>query len=813
MGLPLLALLAALATGRPAGPGATALPTVAGGLAQDEQAFRDAHLEPTGPAALEFFRDRTNPPDSRQIGVLVRDLGAADDATRRRAAGGLVRAGAAAVPQLRPAANGVENDGAAARARQCLELIDGRGGARLPRAAARLAAATRPAGAAGVLLAYLPFADNDEVAGDVEEALAAVARPDGRPDPALLTGLADAVPARRAAAVTALCRDGSAEESSAARALLKDPAPAVRLRAALGLAGRNDAAAIPALIDLLAEAAPERRKEAEAFLIHLAGEWAIATPQGNDEVAARLRREAWSTWWRNVDGAALLNELRARTLTDPELDRVQTLIGQLADGSAEARETATAGLVEMGIRVAPLLRRAAADKGRTAEPAAACLEEIERGRPRPLPAAAGRLLALCRPAGTAEAVLAYLPCAESDEVAAWLGEVLSAAGFRDGKPLPALVDALADKVAIRRAAAAEALCGGKAVDQLPAVRQLLNDSDPGVRLRSALALAAARDPEAVPALIDLLAAHPDIEKAREVEDFLIRLADDKAPTAALATDQPGRVKVRDDWAAWWSEHRGNIDLARLEATPRPLGYLLSVEQNPTRGAGGRVSELGRDGKIRWQFNGLMGPCDAHVLPGDRVLVAEQNANRVTERDFTGKVLWERSVAMPFQCQRLRNGNTFVAGRNLILEVDAKGKEVFSLHRPDHLIAARRFRDGQTAFFTQQGDYVRLDASGKEVRSFHVGSPAIAAFTSADVLPGDRVLVAIQHQNRVAEYDSGGRPVWEATLTLPGNPTRLPNGNTLVASVNTPRVTELSRTGKVVVEWKDLPVRPWRVDQR
>src|SRR5262249_16314020 len=157
-----------------------------------------------------------------------------------------------------------------------------------------------------------------------------------------------------------------------------------------------------------------------------------------------------------------------------------------------------------------------------------------------------------------------------------------------------------------------------------------------------------------------------------------------------------------------------------------------------------------------------------VLPGGRVLVAEQNANRVTERDLTGKVLWERSVALPFQCQRLRNGNTFVAARNLILEVDAKGREVFSLRRPDHLIPARRVRDGHTAFFTQQGDYVRLDPWGKEVRSFHVGSPGVAAFTSAEVLPGDHVVVAVQHQNRVAEYDSGGNPVWEATVTTPGS---------------------------------------------
>src|SRR5262249_29823188 len=77
------------------------------------------------------------------------------------------------------------------------------------RAAARLLAARRPAGAAEALLGYLPFAEED-AAGDIEAALAAVGVPDGRPDPALLRALGDPSPARRAAAAEILCRHGRA---------------------------------------------------------------------------------------------------------------------------------------------------------------------------------------------------------------------------------------------------------------------------------------------------------------------------------------------------------------------------------------------------------------------------------------------------------------------------------------------------------------------------------------------------------------------------------------------------------------------------
>jgi HEAT repeat protein len=806
MGLPLLALLAALSAPPPAPPGPAAA------VSDDEREFRAARLDPTGSGALAFLRDRSSPPPADRLAALTRQLAAADPEARDRAAGALVRSGCAAVPHLRPAANSLEDPAAADRARRCLELIEGRRGARLPAAAVRLAAAARPAGAAGVLLAYLPFADNEDVAREVEDSLAAVARAGGRPDPELLAGLSDASPVRRAAAAAALCRAGGAEGVTAARSALNDPRPAVRLRAALGLAEHHDAAAVPVLIDLLAGGTPERRQEAEEYLARLAGEWALATPKGDDALAARLRREAWLAWWHGVDGDSLLAEFRSRTLTDDEVERAGKLIARLDDGSPEVREKAAAELTEMGGRAVPLLRRATRGSGRVAAAAARCLEDVEPGCPRPLPAAACRLLALRRPAGSLEALLAYLPSADSDEAETAAVDLLPEMGVRDGKADPPLVAALSDRVAARRAAAAEALCRGAAAAELAAVRKLLHDPDPDVRLRSALALAGAREKDAVPALIDLLAGHPRADKADEVEDFLVRLAGEKAPSVPSGTDAADRARARDAWAEWWRAHEAQVDLSRAEPAPRLLGYLLATEVWIAGRGSGRVSELDRGGKVRWEIGNLLGPQEARLLPGDRILVAEQNAGRVTERDPAGRVLWERPVPLAFQCQRLRNGNTFMAGRNLLLEVDRSGREVFSLRRPEYLIAARRLRDGQTALVTKEGNYVRLDAAGKEARSFRLPQMVCINLTAAEVLPGDRVIVSLQYQQKVAEY-AGDKLVWEATVTAPGNPTRLPNGHTLVVSGNSTRLTELDRTGKVVGEWKDLPVHPWRVDRR
>jgi len=67
-----------------------------------------------------------------------------------------------------------------------------------------------------------------------------------------------------------------------------------------------------------------------------------------------------------------------------------------------------------------------------------------------------------------------------------------------------------------------------------------------------------------------------------------------------------------------------------------------------------------------------------------------------------------------------------------------------------------------------------------------------------VLPGGRFLVAEYYASRVTERDREGKIIWESPR-LNGNTVaaqRLPNGNTLIATMN--EVTEVSRDGKRVV---------------
>src|SRR5207245_1214515 len=233
-------------------------------------------------------------------------------------------------PALRHTANDLAVPVAADLARQCLRVVEGPAASALPAAAARVLAARKPEGAGEALLAYLPFADDVRVAEQVGQALAAVAYPGGRADPAVLRALEDKVPVRRAVAAEALCQADRPEQAPAVRKLLRDANPVVRLRAALALARQQDAEAVPVLIELLGELPAPQRKPAEEVLHDLAGEWAPGVGQlKEDDISRRIYRDAWAAWWRNTDGPALLAEFRKRTLSIEERKKIQNLVDKL----------------------------------------------------------------------------------------------------------------------------------------------------------------------------------------------------------------------------------------------------------------------------------------------------------------------------------------------------------------------------------------------------------------------------------------------------------------------------------------------------
>jgi hypothetical protein len=362
--------------------------------------------------------------------------------------------------------------------------------------------------------------------------------------------------------------DESEASTKAGRKQLREDQLPERVSAALALARKNQIEAFPLLIDLLADLPPAQREPIQTLLGELAGEWAPNLALvGGDDVSRRIRRDAWASWWRRTDGPTLLEEFRKRTPSAALVERMHALVGKLDDRSFRVREQASADLVSFGHVVVPLLRAEIKsgdlERRRRAE---RCIALIARHPRRPLPPAAARLVALRKPAGAVEALLAFLPWAEDDRLAGEIQTALETLTQAGGKANPALIRALDDAQRERRAVAASVLAGLGDATYLPALRKLLKDADPAVRLCVAVALVHAREKDAVPVLIDL-AAHLPAEKAWQADDILQRLAGDKAPRTGPTTDAAQRRKYREAWNLWWKEHAATVDLRQLTAGP------------------------------------------------------------------------------------------------------------------------------------------------------------------------------------------------------------------------------------------------------
>lgn len=289
----LLVLVAALGLAGPGRAGAT------DDAAADRETLEAAGIAPTPAGLLEYFRKRTLSDALRdRILELIRRLGDDEFAVREKATADLVALGATVRPLVTRALSDPDLE-IRKRARTILARLETRADdAQLLPAAARLLAAAKPAGAAEVLLAFLPNVEDAEVADEMARSLVPLSQgKNGAPLAAVVAALADPHPFKRTAAAAALAHVGGADHRPAVRKLLADTDPGVRRRVAQALLEVRDRVAVPALIDLLAGAPVEESAAAEELLSAVAWPQSPSPPSADTAEAGRNHREAWRRWW------------------------------------------------------------------------------------------------------------------------------------------------------------------------------------------------------------------------------------------------------------------------------------------------------------------------------------------------------------------------------------------------------------------------------------------------------------------------------------------------------------------------------------
>jgi HEAT repeat protein len=491
-----------------------------------------------------------------------------------------------------------------------------------------------------------------------------------------------------------------------------------------------------------------------------------------------LRRADLST---NAD--ALIEFLRKRTLPDKDRPAVELMVRRLNAANFAVRERATQDLIKRGVATLDVLR---ATQGPELELKRRIENVIQRIHENDVPpetgAAAVRVLAQGKAKDLVAVLLDYLPFTDDESVGEEIRSTLLKNAFVDGKAHPLLVAALTDRSAARRAAAGETLGRAAYAEHKDALRKLLADPNVLVRYRVARTLALARERAAVAVLIDALPGLP-LGEAWRAEDLLLQLATKTPPPdVAMGNSTAAAKKCADAWRVWWKDNGAKADFGKLEEAPRMLGRTLIVLLDQRE-----VVELGIDNRPRWELKNINFPLDAQLLGEDRVLVAEYNSNRVIERNLRGEVVWHRNVTGPLAAQRLPNGNTFIATATHLLEYDKEQNEVVNIPLSEDgnqtIMKAMKAPTGEIVIMRTDGQVVRYDARGNEKSSFPV-SIGIKLFGGRiHVQANGRVLVPHNAEGKVAEYDVKGKIIWEVPFEQPIAAMRLPNGNTLITSMN------------------------------
>lgn len=514
----------------------------------------------------------------------------------------------------------------------------------------------------------------------------------------------------------------------------------------------------------------------------------------------------------------LIAYFKQRTLTDDELTKIKAVISRMGSVVFEDREKASDEVLAFGpAAIGPLRTAAQAEAdpevNYRAEQARKKIETVSHAA---VASAAARALAKLSPKHpqAVSALLGFLPLADDESVVEEIGAALVALADDGGKPDPALVAALGDKLAVRRAAAVVALLDGG--DKAKPVRfpevlgrikdALASDTDAEVKFRGLhILLTRSKEKDGVDSLIKLL---PSLPRGRfwQAEDYLTQLAGKDAPKARFGKTKESQDKALAEWTKWWDGAKSRTDLAAFAFQPTTTGSLMVVEMDNRGYSAGKVIRFSPAMKEHWVAKGLQYPSDVAVFPDGRVVIVEQNINRISVRDKAGKPIQTLSVNYPMACEITKEGMLLVVGRNEIYEIDDKWNVKPRYSRNNHdMVAGRRLPNGQTLVLTttNPNNAILLDKDWKMVgKEFKLGRP----YYQAQMSLVSETEILITEDTQVAQYDlkdekNRDKVVWKKAINNPTSAQRLANGNTLITSFNQNRVVEVAPDGEEVWEWQ------------
>jgi hypothetical protein len=761
-------------------------------LSTERELLKTAGFNPANTQSLiPLFKGRSSSiPAKASIEKLIAQLINGNPEEKLAAKKDLICMGDYVISTLKKALGEILDPASEKNLKECIELVEGKGSENLISAALKVIASEGKAESSEVLFAYLPFAAEEILRNECESTLRGLFTTSGTVFEQTLT---DPNPYKRAVAAEILVRKGNPKQISMAKTLLNDTSSLVRTRLVLSLLEQKDRVAMPTALKLLASDSKDTSSLIETALATLAGELAIQGPKNDDSISRSINQAAWAGWWKSINEQDLLTLLRESTapiamiteadkvFKDNNIELIKKYINSKSFKSNPALQ-------------AFLLNRAAFDMNiaKLIEPDSNAIKLLLQSNQ--VTPALIRLITLVRPANAIEIILAYIPSCNDDNIQDLLGECLGLYLNDQNTPPPALIAASTSSIEEIRTFAGRVLAQSPNEIAQKTCTTLLSDSSVRVRLEVARESIKNQNKSAIPVLIELMTKVP-AEKAEAIDQTLRAIAKDKSPESKNDSKVDAAA-----WNTWWQKEGTQLVLTPGLKNQEALKNFLVVESFNQEKKSGRVFLVTPSGKTLWEITNLSNPTDALLLPNNKILITEQGANRITERDTKGNISWEKSATNPFLSQRLSNGNIFIASRNKIVEVGRNGNEIFSFSYPNEtILAACKTRTNEYALLSYNGVFLKLDSKGNEVSKSRIPFPTNFGINGGAITQNDRVLVSIPTLNKIMEFNFSGQSTWESTITMPGIPTKLPNGNVVAPSLNGSKIVEIQMDGKIIYE--------------
>ena len=764
-------------------------------LSTERELLKTAGFNPANTQTLiPLFKGRSSSiPSKANIEKLIAQLINGNPEEKLAAKKDLICMGDYVISTLKKASGEILDTASEKNLKDCIELLEGKGSENLISSALKVIASEGKTESSEVLFAYLPFAAEEILRNECESTLRALFTASTTSGTVFEKTLTDPNPYKRAVAAEILVRKGNPKQISMAKNLLNDTSSLVRTRLVLAFLEQKDRIAIPTALKLLASDSKDTSSLIETALASMAGEWAIQGPKNDDSISRSINQAAWAGWWKSINEQDLLTLLRESTapmamiaeadkiFKDNNIELVKKYINNKSFKSNPALQAFLLNRAAFDMNIAKLIEQ---DSNATK-----LLLQSNQVTP-----ALVRLITLVRPENAIEIILAFIPSCHDDNIQDLLAECLGLY-LNDQNTIPAaLIAASTSSIEEIRTFAGRVLAQSPNEIAQRTCTTLLSDSSVRVRFEVAKESIKNQNKSAIPILIELMTKVP-AEKAETIDQTLRAIAKDKSPESK--NDNKADAAA---WNTWWLKEGTQLVLTPGAKVQDALKNFLVVESFNQEKKSGRVFLINPSGKILWEIANLSNPTDALLLPNNKILITEQGANRITERDIKGNISWEKSATNPFLSQRLSNGNIFIASRNKIVEVGRNGNEIFSFSYPNEtILAACKTRTNEYALLSYNGVFLKLDSKGNEVSKSRIPFPTNFGINGGAITQNDRVLVSIPTLNKIMEFNFNGQSTWESTITMPGIPTKLPNGNVVAPSLNGSKIVEIQMDGKIIYE--------------